>query len=578
MVYTEIQEKNGNKYYYRTLTIRDKGKFKKFRRYLGADLKKQDLVKLEQEADLIIQSQSGKTKKLGAKTAFDNICSTNWIVYHNRGSLIAPLTSGSLFDLFSTGFVPIMGDSYNQLLMIYLEGKTIACFPEVKTKKLSDQALKKLLDNPNLVNDYKSKFESEIRKFLEELQNKSKHFKPDMPDKTILSDYNYYYKNYEIAALHGEPFPVIVHDSLSSYLNNIITKAYADNRKRMEVLSLLLTPRELSFVNREERDLYEVAKIICKSKEMTNLFSLDVYSILDKLSEYPEINSLINKHTRDYYWLSYDYIGEIWDKKRFVQRLKELLQNTLRLQRDFDKEIKEVIERQEELFSNLIKVKKMTERDRLMFIAAQQCTSLIDLKKEKLSQAHFYINKLLQIAADKLEVSLFDIVFASKSDLPKLLNKNIGINILKSRHKKSAFYFSKHGSAIFTGRDVDLIWRSINKKSNENAREISGVCANPGTIIGKVKVLNRPEQADKISKGDILVTGMTTPEYIIAMRKASAIITNEGGITCHAAIVSRELGIPCIVGTKVATSVLKDNDLVELHAVNGTVKILKRDK
>ena len=74
---------------------------------------------------------------------------------------------------------------------------------------------------------------------------------------------------------------------------------------------------------------------------------------------------------------------------------------------------------------------------------------------------------------------------------------------------------------------------------------------------------------------EILVSPMTVPDYLPAMKKAKAIITDEGGITCHAAIVSRELGIPCIVGTKIATQVLKDGDRVEVDANKGIVKILK---
>jgi len=72
--------------------------------------------------------------------------------------------------------------------------------------------------------------------------------------------------------------------------------------------------------------------------------------------------------------------------------------------------------------------------------------------------------------------------------------------------------------------------------------------------------------------GDILVAPMTSPDFIVAMRKASAIITDEGGMTSHAAIVSRELGIPCIVQTRIATKVLKDNDMVEIDLEKGVVR------
>ena len=76
----------------------------------------------------------------------------------------------------------------------------------------------------------------------------------------------------------------------------------------------------------------------------------------------------------------------------------------------------------------------------------------------------------------------------------------------------------------------------------------------------------------KMEYGDILVAWATNPAIVPAMKKAAAIVTNEGGLTCHAAIVSRELNIPCIVGTKIATEVLKDGDIVEVDADNGIVK------
>jgi pyruvate, water dikinase len=74
--------------------------------------------------------------------------------------------------------------------------------------------------------------------------------------------------------------------------------------------------------------------------------------------------------------------------------------------------------------------------------------------------------------------------------------------------------------------------------------------------------------------GDVLVTGMTRPEFVPLMKLASAIVTDEGGITCHAAIVSRELGKPCVIGTKNATKVLRDGMLIEVDAEKGIVRII----
>ena len=101
--------------------------------------------------------------------------------------------------------------------------------------------------------------------------------------------------------------------------------------------------------------------------------------------------------------------------------------------------------------------------------------------------------------------------------------------------------------------------------------------AHKGNCRGRIKVILNPKiEANKFKNGDVLVTSMTRPEFLPLMRKAAAFITDEGGITSHAAIISRELNKPCIIGAKIATKVLKDGDLVEVDADKGIVKIVKR--
>jgi pyruvate,water dikinase len=100
---------------------------------------------------------------------------------------------------------------------------------------------------------------------------------------------------------------------------------------------------------------------------------------------------------------------------------------------------------------------------------------------------------------------------------------------------------------------------------------LTGSAASPGAGTGPVKILKSPKEIEKINKGDVLVAPMTSPDYVPAMKKAAAIITDEGGQTSHAAIVSRELGIPCIVGTKEATKILKDGMIVSVDGTTGNV-------
>jgi pyruvate,water dikinase len=86
-----------------------------------------------------------------------------------------------------------------------------------------------------------------------------------------------------------------------------------------------------------------------------------------------------------------------------------------------------------------------------------------------------------------------------------------------------------------------------------------------------VQVILNVKDISKFQKGEILVTEMTTPDWVPAMKIASAVVTNLGGKTCHAAIVSRELGVPCIVGTEKATKILKNGDLVTIDGQRGRV-------
>lgn len=100
---------------------------------------------------------------------------------------------------------------------------------------------------------------------------------------------------------------------------------------------------------------------------------------------------------------------------------------------------------------------------------------------------------------------------------------------------------------------------------------IKGTPASLGVVKGKVKILHNPREVGKVKKGDILVTEMTDPLYMAAIMKAAGIITNIGGQLSHAAIVARELKIPCIVNTGNATEILTDNLVITLDATKGEI-------
>jgi len=102
--------------------------------------------------------------------------------------------------------------------------------------------------------------------------------------------------------------------------------------------------------------------------------------------------------------------------------------------------------------------------------------------------------------------------------------------------------------------------------------QIKGISANNGLYAGVARVMKSLDEIEKFKQGDILVTEATSPTWTPIMQLAGAIVTDLGGMLSHAAIVSRELGIPAVVGTKIATKEIKDGTKIEVDATNGSVR------
>jgi phosphoenolpyruvate synthase/pyruvate phosphate dikinase len=140
---------------------------------------------------------------------------------------------------------------------------------------------------------------------------------------------------------------------------------------------------------------------------------------------------------------------------------------------------------------------------------------------------------------------------------------------------------------ILDGKDKETVLQRFKAVDTSKTSEFKGIIANKGKITAKVRVIV-PELDQKYElfvkkllgmemyQGEILVTETTSPDFVPLMKKAGGIIANQGGLNSHAAIMSRELKVPCLVGTYVATDILKTGDTVELDADNGIVRIIQR--
>jgi len=151
-------------------------------------------------------------------------------------------------------------------------------------------------------------------------------------------------------------------------------------------------------------------------------------------------------------------------------------------------------------------------------------------------------------------------------------------NIEKVKKRGGDFVNLYYGGNEYLERFENLEEEFGGAESLEEPRNdvkfIKGQVANKGKVKGFARIIHDPTMNHSFMEGEILVTGMTRPEFVPLMKKAGAIVTNEGGIACHAAIVCRELDKPCIIGTKNATEIIRDGDLVEVDGDEGIVRIL----
>lgn len=281
---------------------------------------------------------------------------------------------------------------------------------------------------------------------------------------------------------------------------------------------------------------------------------------------------------------------------------KDFLKNNLKKMFDFFKKIEHLNKKDifgsVDLFNNYINMIAESLSLYIMMIWAPDGiskSSLSNIDKNKFIKQcsnarkkteHFYPNLVntfeLQVkkVVKKINLNKSEILFASNLfEINQFLKQGRLINKDKILQRFESSVFIKKGN-----QKSFLLGKMANKFIYEmipidiNTKEIKGTIAMRGKVKGCVKVLLRDEDLIKFknSKNIILVSTMTRPEWIQVMTKSNAFVTDAGGMLCHAAIVARELKKPCIIGTKIATKVLKDGDLVEVNADTGVVTILKK--
>lgn len=193
-----------------------------------------------------------------------------------------------------------------------------------------------------------------------------------------------------------------------------------------------------------------------------------------------------------------------------------------------------------------------------------------------LKELDFYFRVLLKKILSK-NSEFYDLLAVISFTELKNLVENNKLPELSELKKRLAGYIYYQNNLLLDQNFAEFLQKHdlsyTNLTVEADQAELKGQVASLGGIVrATAQVIMNSEEIKLFKLGNILITPMTSPDYLDAIKKAGAVVTDEGGVTCHAAIVSREFKIPCVIGTKFATKIFKDGDMVEVDAKNGVIK------
>jgi len=350
--------------------------------------------------------------------------------------------------------------------------------------------------------------------------------------------------------------------SAEKKLEELLKKYYGD--KWPDIFGILAMPLEFDIIQEEH---LELLNLIDKKSVGREFLLAHIYKypwlIVDQLDEEKAIG-FVKKRIEDE---KESYGGE---KEKIQENKRKLKQEQVKI---FEKLNSEDVEKVKYL-SNFLQTQGRARMEikaywaGCFWLARNMWNKIAELLKLNVIELLMFLGPVEIKAA--LEGS-------SKEDIRSLI---------EDRKKSFAIDFEENGGdiRILNSSEADRLFKERIKKISNPDNIISGQAASVGYYKGRVKKIIAGDfemlqgAIKEFKKGEILVTSMTQPNMMVIAKRAGAIIADEGGITSHAAVISRELGIPCIVGTKNAMQILEDGDLVEVDANNAIIKLIKKAK
>lgn len=313
--------------------------------------------------------------------------------------------------------------------------------------------------------------------------------------------------------------------------------------------------------------------LVCISTPIKKPAVVEEHLALLKIIAKNKVNKkTLNAHREDWKWFPcYNPSDEPYDLNHYNNEIKSYTTVSAK------EELKKIYNEQKKHstdFSRLIRTTKDKDLKKLM-----QITNMVSYYRERRNdlrrQGLCAVRGLYETIGNKFGFTVKETCYLTNSEIQKFLQENLSSltkKQIEGRFKNYSIFTDLKNNIFNDDKDViKTICEQINNKE-EKTTVIKGITAVKGRVQGVVRVVTSISVLKELKNGEILIASMTAPEYVPAMKRAAAVITDEGGITCHAAVISRELGVPCIVGTKIATKTFKNGDRVEVNTDTGEVQ------
>lgn len=456
-----------------------------------------------------------------------------------------------------------IGINYKKVISIYNGYNLKFYYGDKDSETVSSTILRKIVDE-----NFGVEINKNIRRAADELFEISRKITPIFLIGLNNKEFSDFYR--KLDDVHTEfyswcwlPNAVdMFHTHFTNHLKNLLAKHSKSEEKINTALVALSFSEEKSFIQDELESLLKIA-IYRKGHP-------DDQATFEKMITEHHTGYFFLKHL----WIGKDGISTIEEYRQAIDKILSKDDPSEALESEHKK-----LEYDKKLRGEYEKKLNLSQKEKELFrVYAEFAFTKAYRRRVQLYWA-YKMDFIFQELSKRFGISFIESRFLLPEEVTEGLEKELSKEmkmVVAERTKHCVYYAEKNLDIVAIDDDCKQFESMIVEEINHEVGEFNGQVACTGKVQGLVKIVNSTSDMQKVNDGDILVSIATNPDILPAMKKAVAFVTEQGGITSHAAIIAREMRKPCIIGTKIATKVLKDGDLVEVDANSGVVRILKK--